>query len=212
MSRCRQAPLIDFLPLPSNCFLTCSSEGYTCGFFPWGFRELNGRALSLLMRRAKNSAVFMGQLGHGFASRLAYGSVLSYLSREGIRSDTGAAADLRTSLPIKASTFLYHSCRGMLFLCTSNPFCCSAAGSGLRMFFASFSSVSQACFCASPGDKLLIHRLGSKATAPFTVQVPSHLQWQQLGGVGWCSFYMYAQIINNGSLIPRRAPVSSHIS
>lgn len=155
-------------------------------------------------KQGQTSAIFVGQLGHGFASRFVCCSVLSYLSRKGFRSDAGAVADLKTSRPDKGSTVLYHSCRWMqssvalhrhslLLLCS-------------RQWTQNARAFSHAC----PADKLLIHSLGKKATAPFPVQVLWHFQWQELGGGR--SFYMYTQIINNDSIIPRRTPVSNHIS
>lgn len=64
-------------------------------------------------KQGQNPAIFRGQHGGGFVARLVCFSVLNCLSREGFRSHTGAAADLRTSLPDKGINVLYHSCRWM---------------------------------------------------------------------------------------------------
>lgn len=148
----------------------------------------------------------MGQLGRGFSSRLVSCSVSS-LSREGFRSDRGAAANLRTSLPGKVCPLSQLQMDATApWFCTGTPFCCSAVSSGLKMLFASFSKVSHSS----------VHLLQPNCCSTAWVAKPQPLSLFKYLDIsngksgGGCSFYMYTQIINNETLIPRRTPVSNH--
>lgn len=129
-------------------------------------------------RQGQPPGMFVGHFGYAFVSRLSCCLVLSYLSQEGFRSDTGAAAELKTPLPGKGTSVLYHRCNVCRAPCIAQgtPSCCSAVGNELKTASACFSSVSQALSHAVPAYKLQIHSPGNKATALFPVQVPWHFQ------------------------------------